>query len=126
MGPNFPRVAFACQRSLLGPGKARTHYGGKIVSCDVARPWQNAATLLRAARTQEMFGFPTRQLSKSHGKLGCKVTVSDQPFCETSKKRISRATFPFVTVASGFCFAIHERRFIGSQSLLGNSKELMG
>ena len=26
-----------------------------IVSYDVARPWQNAATLLRAARTQEMF-----------------------------------------------------------------------
>ena len=39
----------------LGPGKTRTHCGGNIVSCDVARPWQNEATLLRAARTQEMF-----------------------------------------------------------------------
>ena len=35
-------------------GKTRTR-GGNVVSCDVARPWQNAATLLRAARTQEMF-----------------------------------------------------------------------
>ena len=25
------------------------------MSCEVARPWQNVATLLRAARTQEMF-----------------------------------------------------------------------
>ena len=40
---------------VLGPGKTRTHCGGNIVSCDVARPWQNEATLLRAARTQEMF-----------------------------------------------------------------------
>ena len=39
----------------LGPGKTRTHCGGNIVSCDVACPWQNEATLLPAARTQEMF-----------------------------------------------------------------------
>ena len=39
----------------LGPGKTRTHCGGNIVSCDVARPWQNEETLLRAARTQGMF-----------------------------------------------------------------------
>ena len=39
----------------LGPGKTRAHCGGNIVFCDVARPWQNEATLLRAARTQEMF-----------------------------------------------------------------------
>ena len=38
----------------LGPGKMRTHCGGNIASCDVARPWQNAATLFRAAWTQEM------------------------------------------------------------------------
>ena len=31
----------------------RTHCGGNIVPCDVVRPWQNAATLLRVA--QEMF-----------------------------------------------------------------------
>ena len=34
----------------LGPGKTRTHHDGNIVSCDVARLWQNAATLLHAAR----------------------------------------------------------------------------
>ena len=38
----------------LGPGKTRTHCGGNIVSCDVARSWENEATL-RAARTQQMF-----------------------------------------------------------------------
>ena len=43
----------SCSRTL-GPGKTRTHCGGNFVSCDVARPWQNAA-LLRAARTQQMF-----------------------------------------------------------------------
>ena len=37
------------------PGKTRTHCGGNIVSCDVAHPWQNVATLLRAARTQPLF-----------------------------------------------------------------------
>ena len=35
--------------------KTGTHRGGNIVSCDVARPWQNAATLLRVARKQEKF-----------------------------------------------------------------------
>ena len=40
---------------VLGPGKTRTHCGGNIVSCDVARSWQNEATLLRDARTQEKF-----------------------------------------------------------------------
>ena len=35
--------------------KTWTCCGGIIMSNDVARPWQNAATLLRAARTQEMF-----------------------------------------------------------------------
>ena len=40
---------------FLGPGKTRPHCGGNIVSCDVARPWQNAATLSRAARTQQTF-----------------------------------------------------------------------
>ena len=43
------------ERLGLGRGKTKTHCAGKIVSCDVARPWQNAATLLRAARPQEMF-----------------------------------------------------------------------
>ena len=33
----------------------REHCGGNIVSCDVARPGQNVATLFRAARTQQMF-----------------------------------------------------------------------
>ena len=41
--------------SVRGPGKTRTHCGGNSVSCDVARPWQNVATFVRAARTQEMF-----------------------------------------------------------------------
>ena len=46
----------SCRKIHLGPAKTRTHcHGGNIVPCDVARPWQNAATLLRAARTQEMF-----------------------------------------------------------------------
>ena len=39
----------------LGPGKTRTHCGGNIVCYDVAPPWQDAAKLWRAARTQEMF-----------------------------------------------------------------------
>ena len=43
------------QRRGLGPGKTRTYWGGNIVSCDVARLWQNAATLVRAVRTQETF-----------------------------------------------------------------------
>ena len=29
-----------------GPGKIRTHCGGNIVLCDVAHPWQNAATFV--------------------------------------------------------------------------------
>ena len=37
---------------VLGPDKTSAHCGGNIVSCDVARPWQNTATFLRAARTQ--------------------------------------------------------------------------
>ena len=31
------------------------HCGGNIVSCDVARPLQNAAPLLHATQTQEVF-----------------------------------------------------------------------
>ena len=51
-----PFVACSALRfDALGPGKTRTHCGGNIVSYDVARPWQNEATLLRAARTKEMF-----------------------------------------------------------------------
>ena len=41
--------------NMLGPGKTRTHCGGHLVSHDVARPWQNVATLLRAEQTQERF-----------------------------------------------------------------------
>ena len=37
--------------ALCTPLAKRAH----IVSCDVARPWQNAATMLRAAWTQGMF-----------------------------------------------------------------------
>ena len=40
---------------LLKPWQNEDRLCGNIVSCDVARPWQNAATLLRAARTQEIF-----------------------------------------------------------------------
>ena len=45
----------AITKPHLNTGKTRTHCGGNIVSRDVARPWQNVATLLRAAQTQEMF-----------------------------------------------------------------------
>ena len=48
-------VASMVVHGHLVPGKTRTHCGGNIVSYDVARSWQNAATFLRAARTQEMF-----------------------------------------------------------------------
>ena len=37
------------------PAKRGHIVAATLVSCDVARPWQNAATLSRAARTQEMF-----------------------------------------------------------------------
>ena len=32
----------------------RTHCGGNIVSCNVARPWKNEATLLHAAWTRNV------------------------------------------------------------------------
>ena len=41
--------------NYLRPRKTRTRCGGNIVFCVVACSWLNAATLLRAARTQEMF-----------------------------------------------------------------------
>ena len=52
VGSRLPRVAISDLG--LGPGKTRTHCGGNIVSYDAARAWQNTATSLRAARTQEM------------------------------------------------------------------------
>ena len=59
-----PRVVRLAVKTL-GPGKTRTHCGGNIVSCDVARSWQNEETLLRAARTQEMFLKIFRNISKN-------------------------------------------------------------
>ena len=54
---SFPKTQIALKERALpeGPGKTRTHGGGNIVSFyEVGRRRQNTATLLRAARTQEM------------------------------------------------------------------------
>ena len=48
----FPRCLV---KADLGPRKTKTHCGGNIVSYDVACPWPNVATSLRAAWSQEMF-----------------------------------------------------------------------
>ena len=43
---------------ILSPGKTRRHRGSNIVSYDVARPWQNAATFVaRRAHTNVSEGF---------------------------------------------------------------------
>ena len=47
--PHLPDFSFAWATKQAnadqGPSKTRTHCGCSIVSCDVARPWQNVATL---------------------------------------------------------------------------------
>ena len=60
-------IVTACRE--LGPGKTRTRCGGNIMSCDVASPWKNAATLLRAARTQQMFPRFARALENVSTKV---------------------------------------------------------
>ena len=58
-GLRKPRTSFSCclyeQSAAYFRSYKPPYCGGNIVSFDVARPWQNAATLLRAARTQQTF-----------------------------------------------------------------------
>ena len=109
---------------VLGPGKTRTHCGGNIVSCDVARPWQNEAALLRAARRtqrnfsedfQEQFLCPGHKIcvghkccarGKTRTRLGNMITRQQcclhnvSSFCQPLTSIFSLKLEPFTNLAA--------------------------
>ena len=82
----------ALSKTTVRTRKTRPHSGGNIVSYDAVRSWQNAATLLPSARTQEMFWkvfrniplCPPRMLRAWQNDSTLQETCSLQQWCRNN------------------------------------------